>query len=383
MKGPRLLVDARAPLGSGLGRYLRESVVALSRLACFSEIVLAGPEEALTPIGARMVGGVRIHPVPWDRYDPRMLIGWSRRIAELVRGAVAWLPYWDVPWAAPWSRTGPADPGRPVMTLHDLILYEAQGVRGHVARAWMRRTIPGCRAFVAPSEASRAVFAKAFPSIAERITVVPHGVSPDCLAVGARAGVEVGDASPPAPPYLLCVANKRPHKRLDIAIAAFAELAKTDLALRLVLVGDHTPHWRALQALAERLGVLHRVEDVVGLSDAALADRYAGAEAVLVTSQAEGFGLVPLEAMAAGAPVVAADHPTTREVVGDAAVLVPPADPMAMAETLRRWRIDPAARAAQVRRGRTHAERFSWDRSARGLAGVLLGDAEGGGAVRT
>lgn len=381
MRGPRLLVDARAPLGSGLGRYLRESVVALSRLDCFAEIVLAGPEEALASTCARMVGGVRIHPVPWDRYDPRMLIGWSRRVAVLVPGALTWLPYWDVPWAAPWSRTAPADQRRPVMTLHDLILYEAPGGRGLVARGWMRRAIPACRAFVAPSEASRGAFARAFPSIADRITVVPHGVSPDCAAIGTRAGL--GDRSPTASPYLLCVANKRPHKRLDVAIAAFAELAKTDPALRLVLVGDHTPHWRELQALAERLGVGHRVEDVVGLSDAALADRYAGAEAVLVPSEAEGFGMVPLEAMAAGAPVVAAEHPTTREVVGDAAVLVPPADPLAMAETIRRWRRDPAARAAQVRRGRTHAERFSWDRSARGLAGVLLGETERGGEGRT
>ena len=82
--------------------------------------------------------------------------------------------------------------------------------------------------------------------------------------------------------------------------------------------------------------------------------------------------MVPLEAMAAGAPVVAARHPTTCEVVGDGAVIVAPEDPQAMAAVIRGWRMDPTARAAQVRRGRAQAARYTWERSARALAGVLL-----------
>lgn len=372
MTAPRLVVDARAPLGSGLGRYLRESVVALSQLGCFSEIVLLGPVDSLAPTRDRMIGAVRMRAVPWGRYDPRMLFAWSRAVADLVPGAVTWLPYWDVPWRTPWATTATTDRRRPVMTLHDLILYERAGLRGAVARAWMRRAIDGCRAFVAPSEQARQAFAGVFPAIADRITVVPHGVSPACVAAGARWDAPARAADAPSSPFLLCVANKRPHKRLEVAIAAFAELAREDPALRLVLVGDRTPHLTTLRALAARLGVADRIDDVVGLSDEALAACYASAEAVLVTSQAEGFGLVPLEAMAAGAPVVAARHPTTCEVVGDAAELVPPEDPAAMAAIVRRWRTDPAARATRIRHGRAHAARFDWARSARALAAVLL-----------
>lgn len=373
MTPPRLLVDARAPYGSGLGRYLRESVVALAQLGCFSEIVLVGPADALAPTCAQMAGSVRVRSVPWHRYDVRVLTGWAGAIADLVPGAVTWLPYWDVPWRAPWSGTPAYDRRRPVMTLHDLILHDAGGLRGVVARQWMRRSIASCRAFVAPSVSAREAFVQAFPALAGRITVVPHGVSSACVAAGDRAAGPTRQAAPNGTaPFLLCVANKRPHKRIEVAIAAFAELAHEDARLRLVLVGDRTPHLASLEALARRLGVDDRIDDLTGLSDEALAARYAAAEAVLVCSQAEGFGMVPLEAMAAGAPVVAARHPTTCEVVGDGAVIVEPEDPQAMAAVIRGWRADPTARAAQIRRGRAQAARYHWERSARALAGVLL-----------
>jgi glycosyltransferase involved in cell wall biosynthesis len=204
------------------------------------------------------------------------------------------------------------------------------------------------------------------------VAIVPHGVAPVCFAAGAAAEAAGGHRSSGGAPYLLAVATKRPHKRLEVAIETLAQLAATDPALRLVLVGEPTPHLTALRALAERLGVAHRVDEEAGLSDEALAARYAGAEAVLVCSQAEGFGMVPLEAMAAGAPVVAARHAATDEVVGAAAALVPPDDPAAMAAVVRQWRGAPEARAAQVRGGRAHAARFTWARSAEALADRLL-----------
>jgi glycosyltransferase involved in cell wall biosynthesis len=192
-----------------------------------------------------------------------------------------------------------------------------------------------------------------------------------------RAALAASDAaSAPAdsapPPYLLAVANKKPHKNLTMAIRAFAECARDDATLRLMLVGERFAHADELLALARELGVAHRVDDVEGLSDTALAWTYAHAEAMLVTSRVEGFGMVALEAMACGAPVVVVDRPPLPDVVGDAATIVPLDDVPAMAVAIRRLRRDGAHRAERVAAGRARAATFTWARTGEQTADVLL-----------
>jgi glycosyltransferase involved in cell wall biosynthesis len=388
---PRLVVDARAPEASGLGRYLRESLVALSQTGRFEEITLVGPAGALQPTVARMRGTVRVRHVPWRRHDLRVPLGWRRRVDDLPRDVITWFPHWDGAWRGPWQDVTPAHRRRPVTTLHDVILLERGGVSAALVAAWMRRMIRASRALVTGTEVSRAAFAARLPEVADRIVVIPHGVAPACLAAGAAAEGGQRTGLPPAAsvhggavgvgaiagansaaPYLLCVGTKRPHKRFEVAIEAFAHLAAESPTLRLRLVGERTAHAARLHALAARLGVAGRLDDLEGLDEATLAACYAGADAVLVCSRAEGFGMVPLEAMAAGAPVVATRHPTTREVVGTAAALVAEDDAAAMAAVVRAWWRDGAARAATVQAGLAHARRFTWARSAGALADVLL-----------
>lgn len=384
MRAPHLLVDARAPEASGLGRYLRESVVALSQTGRFEEIILVGPSAALQPTVARMAGRVQVRDVPWRRHDLRVPLGWGRYVADLPRDVVTWFPHWDGAWRGAWRDVESADRRRPVTTLHDLILLERGGVSAALIAAWMRRMIRESRALVTGTESARVAFTARFPELVDRLRVIPHGVAPACLAAGevattGRPGTSTttaarGDGTAPPSPYLLCVGTKRPHKRFEVAIEAFARLAAESPTLRLRLVGERTAHAARLHAYAARLGVAHRLDDLAGLAEAELAASYAGAAAVLVCSRAEGFGMVPLEAMAAGAPVVATRHPTTREVVGTAAALVPEEDAAAMADVIRAWGRDVSTRAAQVAAGRAHARRFTWARSAGALADVLLPD---------
>jgi glycosyltransferase involved in cell wall biosynthesis len=77
-------------------------------------------------------------------------------------------------------------------------------------------------------------------------------------------------------------------------------------------------------------------------------------------SLAEGFGIPCLEAMAFGAPVVAASIPSIRELGGDGVELVAPGDPEALAEALRRLLDDEESRRALARRGQARAGAFSW-----------------------
>jgi glycosyltransferase involved in cell wall biosynthesis len=92
---------------------------------------------------------------------------------------------------------------------------------------------------------------------------------------------------------------------------------------------------------------------------------YAGAACFVFPSVYEGFGLPVLEAMAAGAPVVASRVGAIPEVAGDAALLVDAAQPAALAEAIEAVLADRGLRAQLVERGRARARAFSWEATAR------------------
>jgi glycosyltransferase involved in cell wall biosynthesis len=357
---PALLVDAHGLGDSGLARYTQELVRALAAREDFRAIYVAGDPAALRrwlpPSGTR----TPLEPLPFThrRHSLRVPLGWRRLEAQVARPRVSWFPHWDGAWAA--------EPG--VTTIHDLIHLGEPGLvgalKGRVARAWIARMVQGSRALVSGSAYSAGEVAAAFPAAAGKITAIHHGVA---SAFAAAQPPTV----PPVRPYLLTVGNKRAHKRFETAIRAFAQLAGERPELDLLMVGNRDSHAAALRALAARLGVAARVHDRAGLRDAELAATYAGAEALLATSRDEGFGLIAIEAMAAGCPVVAVDRGPFREVLGDAGRLVPYDDPTAMATALRGLARDPQARAALVTRGRARAAQFTWDRAAAALAPVL------------
>jgi glycosyltransferase involved in cell wall biosynthesis len=312
---------------------------------------------------------------------------WADVEAQVEGPRVAWFPHWDGAWRAK----------RAVTTIHDLIYLSEPGVvgaaKGAVARAWIARMVRASRALVTVSEYSAAQIRAAFPEAEGKLHVVPNGVSAAFFAPatadaaardGAATDASVADASAAdARPYLLTVGNKRPHKRFETAIRAFALLAGERPDLELRMVGNRDASTETLAALAASLGVAHRVRDIAALPDAELAAQYAGAEALLVTSREEGFGLIAIEAMAAGCPVIAVDRGPLREVVGDAGVLVPYDDADAIATAVRTLQ-EPNARGAHgareprearerlVAAGRARAARFTWERAAAALATVLV-----------
>jgi glycosyltransferase involved in cell wall biosynthesis len=97
--------------------------------------------------------------------------------------------------------------------------------------------------------------------------------------------------------------------------------------------------------------------------DETLAALYRMASVFVFPSLYEGFGLPPLEAMAAGAPVVTSNVSSLPEVVGDAALLIDPLDPNAIADAIVRVLTDASLRADLIRRGYERVKTFSWERS--------------------
>jgi glycosyltransferase involved in cell wall biosynthesis len=165
-----------------------------------------------------------------------------------------------------------------------------------------------------------------------RIDVIPSGIDVATFSSGrrnerlrARLGVGASEK------MVLCVGRLGREKNLELAIEAFARLG--DAPARLVILGEG-PHRGALVRFAARAGVASRTTFGGEFVRDALPDAYASAEAFLFTSHSETQGLVLVEALAAGASIVAVDTPVTRDVLAGTGMLVP-GDAGALAAAMR------------------------------------------------
>ncbi len=186
--------------------------------------------------------------------------------------------------------------------------------------------------------------------VSSRIVVVPSGIDVALFSSGRRdERLRARFGIPPGEKMIVTVGRLGREKNVESALAGFARL--DDARVRFVIVGDG-PHRASLERSAERLGVAARTVFAGEFGRDALPDVYASADAFLFTSRSETQGLVLVEALAAGTPIVAADTAQTRDVLGSAGRIVAD-DPAAIAAGLRDvldGRTAPRQRAASVAR---------------------------------
>jgi glycosyltransferase involved in cell wall biosynthesis len=176
-----------------------------------------------------------------------------------------------------------------------------------------------------------------------------------------------GDLEPPSGPYVLAVGDLRAKKNLEALVRAFVALRRSDeIPHRLVLCGVDTGAGAALSALATG----EPVELTGYIPDAALDALIRGAELLVHPSLYEGFGLVVLEAMVRGTPVLAARATALPETGGEAAAYFDPDEAEGLERVLREVLGDPALRERLARDGLARAGEFSWARTARETAAV-------------
>lgn len=201
-----------------------------------------------------------------------------------------------------------------------------------------------------------------WPAVADRVVAIPLGVRRP-PAAHDRSSAAVGRRLAGADRYVLAVGTVEPRKDLPSLVAAFDRLAGDDRDLRLVVAGPDG--WGVDEFVAARDRARHR-RRIVRLGWVDDDQRLAllrGATVVAYPSRYEGFGLVPLEALAVGTPVVATRLPAIEEITGDGARLVEPGDADALAEALAETWLDPAAAAERVRRGQARVDALTWDRT--------------------
>jgi len=277
--------------------------------------------------------------------------------------------------------------GRAIVTCHDLdafrcILDPAVHQRSKLLEGLARHALRGfCKAawVTCPSAATRdaLVVNRLFP--ADRMTVVPNGVHPSCKTqpdpvadaeamrlLGRKAGETI---------ELLHVGSTIARKRIDVLLRVFAEVRTEFPTVRLVQVGG--PFTPAQDSLLRELELANSVDVLPRLERPVLAAVYRRAALVLQTSEAEGFALPVIEAMACGTPVLASDIPALREVGGRAAMYCPMGEIAAWTESaialLREREREPESWCARRVAGLNQAKKFSWAEYAKKMVGIYQG----------
>ena len=325
-RGPlRLAVDAAglAHDRRGMGRIVRATLASALRDDAYRVTLLAGGQDARA---LRVeYADVAIRP--------------ARSAKRRGRYDVVWYPFNGMRFAS-------AAPS--LVMMHDAFAF-TEPARDAVARfreqTPMRRAARTATRLMVNSVWTRGEVAHAFSLAPEAIAVVPP--APDASFFPATS-----DALPPplrAHRFVLIVGVREPRKNARLAIDACA------LALRapeesLVIAGELGPDDR------ERVRRLRVPAGEIAASDAMLRALYRNAAAVLVPSLAEGFGLVAVEAMACGAPVLASDRAALPEATAGAAELLDPKDAGRWANAIRALLDDPVRAAALGARG---AARFA------------------------
>jgi glycosyltransferase involved in cell wall biosynthesis len=354
----RVAVEASAVPArlTGAGVYVARLLAALAARDDVRPEVFCAPGSA----AALAAPGLALHPVAAARAGRPARIAWTQLLAgRAARAAGADLlhgVHYELPLAARLPQ---------VVTVHDLTLltnpewHEAGKVRWF---GWaLRRAVRTARRVLCVSATTARDLAERLEVAPERIDVTRLGTDlrpagpAEVAALRRRLGLDG--------PYVLGLGTVEPRKDLPTLVRAFAALAG-ELPHRLVLAGLAGWGQGALAAAITGSGVADRVLCTGYLPEADKAALLTGAEVFAYPSRYEGFGLPVLEAMACGTPVVTTTGGSLPEVAGDAALLVEPGDPDALAAALAKLAGDPAARQAAAARGRARAAGFTWERCA-------------------
>ncbi len=358
---------------TGVGWYLHQILVHLAgrddlRLRLYGQSLVEEDPGAPRPV-VEFPRGPAIERVVYAAPDGLVVPPWRahqvlRRLAPLLAAAdgndVLFAPNYLFPPLFRFAR------GARIATVHDLgvrkVPWAVRPDSAAALRERLDRTLLEADLLLTPSEAVRRELVEIGVS-PERVRAVHHGTG---LVAEAAAG------SPPArtpPRYALHVGTVEPRKNVPTLLAAWRRLrARRVDPPPLVLCGGFG--WKA-QAVRQEIAEGEREGWLVHLGYVGageLATLYRGAELVALPSCYEGFGLPAVEALKAGAPLVASDLPVLREVAGEAALYAPPDRPDLWADQIATLLADPGLREELKRKGFARAAAFDWHRAAEDTA---------------
>lgn len=371
-------MDARRILDFGIGTYIRNLLAALGRIDSTNQyLLLVRPGDFSE--ASDLPSNFKLVPLSPGRFAPRGVF-----YPAFLRGLSADLYHIPLNAAALFM------PRPYVVTIHDMssIVFDQQEGLRHDWRFFrFRRGLMRAARIIAVSEATRRDVCNHLSIPASRIQVIYN--APDPIFTAAAPDLEAGEVQQILDryqinyPFILYAGNIRPQKNIPRLIEAFAVL-KGELNrhllysdLRLIVIGDEISRHPAVRHAMIRSRVEQSVRFLGFVPIKTLRAFYQAAAAFTFPSLYEGFGLPPLEAMAAGTPVVTSNVSSLPEVVGEAAVMVNPENVFDIARGLREVLLDETIRARCIERGYRQLARFSWQSNAEQVLETYREVAEG------
>jgi glycosyltransferase involved in cell wall biosynthesis len=355
-----LLAAAGSYRSAGIHTYIQHSLRHLPEAdpGLRFTLISAHPPADLPP-------AIEVQPPRWNTDRPARRILWEQSLLPLAARQADVLH--ATAFVAPIVQLRPT-----VLTIYDasfaLFPQFFRGFNQAYLRLGTRWSARRAQRVITISECARRDVHRLYGVPLDRITVAYPGVD-EALQPSDPDRVQAFRRAKNLPEkFLLYLGTLEPRKNLAMLIRAFARLQQACPDAHLVLAGG--VGWLAdevFDAIAE-CGVKDsvRLPGFVAAEEKAL--WYAAATAFVFPSLYEGFGLPPLEALACGTPVVASHAASLPEVVGEAGLLLDPADVSGWAAALQRLWTDAAYRAELADRGVQQAQHFAWPAASRQIA---------------
>lgn len=356
---PHVAFDARMAEASGIGAHIRGLVDGMYRMRTREPRVrftfLGDPQTLAAHPAFAHFGEIRRYTAPV--YGLREQLLYPSVACDGIH-----FPHYNVP----------RRPGRPfVVTVHDLIHllfpeFVGSRLKWLAGREMLGRAVGGARLVLTVSEATRSDIVEHLGVDPGKIVVTPNAVA-DSFNPVSKTELERLRAALDLPErFVLTAGINKPHKNLPFLIEAFSRWARrSGSGVSLVICGIRGRDAAELSRFAAERDAARFVRFVPYVEHGHMPAVYQCADALVLPSLYEGFGIPVIEAQRLGVPVIASSAGSVPEVAGDGAVLFDPRSEAELAARLDEVFSSAALRVALVEAGRRNEKRFRWEDSAR------------------
>ena len=357
---------------TGIGRYVEGLIKALSNIDTTNEYFLYyqaplfGEQPAFDiKTGKNFTFRAVKFPNKW--FDERPRLWWDHYLPFIIN-----LDKLDV-FHGPNHFIPAKSRCKKIVTIHD-IAYFYMNVHGsgmdRILENWTRKSLNVADKIITVSNATATDCIKE-GAIPDKVDTIYQGFesSYEHLKLSTELEKQIVSAMELPEKCILFLGSLQPRKNLPQLLEAFALIANK-VPHCLILAGGKGSSYQQLLSLVEQHNLQKRVIFTGYIDDQQRAALYQHAELFVYPSQYEGFGLVVLEAMSFGVPVISTNNSSLPEAVGDAGILVEIDDSSGLAEKMLDVLTNEHLKNELIQKGLKHCERFSWQQSAQEMLTV-------------